>query len=187
MSNPDLPEDTRRPVDPEQVDALTPDEVAAHRDAQIIRLRRTGATFEQIGAELGFSKQYAHRRYTELLKEIPGHEVAEYRREQEDRLDWLLREARAVLGRDHVLVSHGRVVREGEPEIDEETGEAVIREGAGSPMLDDAPKLAAIKAILDIESRRAKLLGLDAPVKTDLNVNADVQYTVVGVDTDTMK
>jgi len=57
----------------------------------------------------------------------------------------------------------------------------------GQPLEDDGPVLSAIDTILKIESRRAKLLGLDAPVKTDLNVNADVQYTVVGVDTDTMK
>lgn len=145
-------------------------EAAALRDRKIMRLRREGCTFQAIGDELGCSRQYAHERYTALLKDIAGHEVAEYRREQEERLDGLLRKAHEVLERTHLSVSNGRVVC-----LD------------GVPVEDDGPTLAAIKTILDIEGRRAKLLGLDAPVKTDLNVNADVQYTVVGVDTDTMK
>jgi len=145
-------------------------EAAAHRDRRIMQLRREGCTFQAIGDELGTSRQWAHERYTTLLKEIPGHEVAEYRREQEERLDGLLRKAHEVLERRHVTVSNGQVVK-----MD------------GQPLEDDGPVLSAIDTILKIESRRAKLLGLDAPVKTDLNVNADVQYTVVGVDTDTMK
>jgi hypothetical protein len=45
---------------------------------------------------------------------------------------------------------------------------------------DDGPVLAAAKAILGIEERRAKLLGIDAPTK--IGVSATVRYEVVGVD-----
>lgn len=148
--------DTRTPAERED---------SAERDADLMRLRRQGKTFAQIGAELGFSKQYAHRRYTELLKEIPGQEIAEYRREQEERLDGLLREAHSVLARDHIHVSQGRVVR------DEH----------GQPILDDGPKLAAIREIRAIEERRARLLGLDAPTKTEVT-GQELKVTVVGVD-----
>lgn len=143
-------------------------EQAAHRDAEIMRMRRQGHTFQQIGDALEFSRQYAHERYTELLKEIPGHEVAEYRREQEERLDALLVEAHKVLERRHITVSNGQVVR-----LD------------GSPVEDDGPTLAAIKTILDIESRRAKLLGLDAPTKTEVT-GQELRVTVVGVNTDNL-
>src|SRR5688500_11760325 len=86
-------------------------EAAAHRDRRIMQLRREGCTFQAIGDELGFSRQWAWERYTALLKEIPGQEVAEYRREQEERLDGLLRKAHEVLERQHITVSNGQVVR----------------------------------------------------------------------------
>jgi hypothetical protein len=135
--------DTRTPAEKED---------AALRDRRIMQMRREGCTFQAIGDELGFSRQYAHERYTALLKDIAGHEVAEYRREQEERLDGLLRKAHEVLERQHITVSNGQVVR-----LD------------GQPVPDDAPTLAAIKTILDIETRRAKLLGLDAPTKTEVS------------------
>jgi hypothetical protein len=154
------------------MDKRTPSEKedAARRDQRIMQMRREGCTFQAIGDELGCTRQYVHERYTALLKEVAGHEVAEYRREQEERLDGLLRKAHEVLERRHITVSNGQIVR-----LD------------GHPLEDDGPVLSAIDTILKIEARRAKLLGMDAPAKTDLNVNANVQYTVVGVDTDTMK
>lgn len=147
--------DTRSPAEKE---------VAAHRDRRIMQLRREGCTFQAIGDELGFSRQYAHERYTELLREIAGHEVAEYRREQEERLDGLLRKAHEVLEREHITVSNGQVVKHN-----------------GLPVPDDGPTLAAIKTVLDIETRRAKLLGLDAPTKTEVT-GSGLLVEVVGVD-----
>lgn len=153
----------------------------AERQARVIELRRKGTSFEEIGADLGVTRQRAHKIYETALKAIPGMEVAQYRAEQAERLDDLLREAYAVLGRDHLTVSHGHVVRIGEPELDDE-GEPVIREGAGAPVLDDGPKLQAVRTILAIEERRARLLGLDAPVKAEVGGNVQVRYEVVGVD-----
>ena len=155
-------------------------EAAAVRDASLMRLRREGQTFEAIADTLGFSRQYAWRRYWELMKEHVASEVSEYRAEQLDRYDWLIREAVAVLGRDHVVVSQGRVMREGKPEIDEESGEAVIREGHGSPLLDDGPKLAAIREIRAIEAQRTELLGTKTPVKVEIGGGTTVRYELPG-------
>lgn len=149
-----------------------------------MRLRRQGVTFVDIGARLGISGPAAHKLYSAALKEIPAEEVALYRAEQAERLDEMLRHAYEVLGREHVTVSQGRVVRMGKPFIDEETGEATIDDGRGSPILDDGPTLAAIKTILAIEERRAKLLGMDTPVKQHIDVDSTVRYEVVGVDMD---
>jgi DNA-binding NarL/FixJ family response regulator len=46
---------------------------------------------------------------------------------------------------------------------------------------DDPVALAAIAAILRIEERRAKLLGLDMPTRVEATIEA-IRYEVVGVD-----
>lgn len=62
--------------------------------------------------------------------------------------------AMEVLEREHVTVSNGRVVS-----LDD-----------GTPLPDDGPVLQAIDRLLRIQERRARLLGLDAPVKRDLTL-----------------
>jgi hypothetical protein len=149
------------------MDTRSHDEIAASagRDADLVRLRRAGQTFEAIGAELGFSRQYACRRYWELMKEPVLTAVADYRTEQLDRYDWLIREAAAVLARDHVTVSHGKVIRD---------------EATGQPLLDDGPKLAAIRELRAIEAQRAELLGTKTPVKVEATGVSSVQVTYKG-------
>lgn len=147
------------------------DEIAtAELRAKVVALRREGATFQAIGEECGFSKQRAHEVYHEALDSIPAMEIKQYRAEQQERLDQLLRLANDVIGRDHVIVSQGRVMYETTA-----TGDKVR-------LLDDGPKLQAARTILAIEERRAKLLGLDAPVKTDVSGETSVKVVLVGVD-----
>lgn len=165
--------DTRTP--PEKEDSQ-------RNKAEVLRLRRTGMTFTAIGQERGFSRQRAHQIYKEALAEIPEMEVKLYRAEQQERLDDVLRAAYEVLQRKHLTISGGKIVRIGEPVIDPETGKATIAEEAGEPVYDDGPTLAAIKTILQVEERRAKLLGLDAPVKADLGGSLQVRYLVENVD-----
>lgn len=133
--------------------------------ADVLRLRRQGQTFEQIGEQIGVTRQRAHQIYWQALKEIPVQEVAEYRAEQAERLDEMLRRACEVLERQHITVSNGKVIYHGE-----------------EPLEDDAPVLLAIKTILQIEERRAKLFGLDTPVKQLVGGDVQVTYNFEGVD-----
>lgn len=158
-----------------------------HRKAEIMRLRRQGTTFEAIGEQLGITRQRVHQIYTDVLKEIPAEDVAIYRAEQAERLDEMLRAAYEVLGRKHLTISGGKVVRIGEPALDEETGEPTIDDGAGEPVYDDGPTLAAIKTILLIEERRAKLLGLDTPVKQLIGSDVTVTYNFEGIDLENLQ
>lgn len=76
-----------------------------------------------------------------------------------------------------MTVSHGRVVRDGQPDIEYDASDepkAVIREGAGAPILDGVPVLPAIDRLLRIEERIGKLVGLDAPVKSDVTMTAEI-------------
>ena len=78
-----------------------------------------------------------------------------------DRLDDLERAARRVLTTNHVHVNNGRIIRD--QQVNEETGEVTW-----TTLTDDGPVLQAVGALVRIAERRARLLGLDAPRKTEL-------------------
>lgn len=152
----------RRP--PEQV------EESRHRRAEVVRLRRTGMTFEAIGEQLGITKQAAHKLWHKTMKDIPVAEVETYRTEQRMRLDALLQRANEILDAPHVVVQHGKVVMYD-----------------GEPLRDRGPELDAIAAILKVEERRAKLDGLDTPVKQSIEVDGGIRYEIVGISPDDLK
>lgn len=126
------------------------------RDTRAVALRARGATYQQIADELDYSdRSTAHRAVKALLLAIPAEEVAELRRVEGERLEYYMREALAVLERDHLHISQGgKVVRDDEDRI----------------VYDDGPKLAAIRELRMLSERRAKLFGLDAPVKIKASV-----------------
>lgn len=157
------------------------------RQRQAVELRKAGATFEDIGRRLGISTPAAHglvhralQRWAENLITDTTHVKAM----QLARLDEALAEAWAILKGDHVLVQGGRVV---EQYVTDDDGRRVVDimsrdEPPGylmKPVLDQAPKLAAIDRILKIEERRASLLGLDA-AKVPTNGGAGLSTGIDG-------
>lgn len=128
----------------------------AERRAKAVELRLTGTSYEAIAKELGYSSRGAAcqdiGRALEANLAEQRISVEALRQEELQRLDELLAEAWRVLKRQHVTVSHGRVI------YDEESGEK---------LLDDGPVLQAIDRILKIQERRSKFLGLDAPTKVE--------------------
>lgn len=116
------------------------------------RLRALRFSLKQIANQLGYADESGASRAVKRGQEIAVREphqdmilldLAE--------LDEMAREAWKVLRGTHYVVDRGEVVR-----LD------------GSPLLDDAPVLAAIGRLLDIQSRRAKLVGLDAPKRLEV-------------------
>ncbi|MGA4988618.1 hypothetical protein [Nonomuraea bangladeshensis] len=126
--------------------------------------------FQEIGDRLGITKQGAHKIWKTAMTEITFDEVTTYRAEQLERLDALLVKANEVLERHHITVSNGRVVT-----LD------------GKPLQDVGPLLDAIKTVLDIEIRRAKLLGLDTPVKQWIQAEQTITYAFEGVDLNNLR
>lgn len=128
----------------------------AQRRRQAIDMRMAGASFQKIADELSYSSRAAAcQDLTRALEQAIAEQAQSmeaYREEELQRLDALLVEAWAILKRDHVTVSHGKLI------YDDRTGQ---------PLLDDGPTLQAIDRILKIQERRSKYLGLDAPTKVE--------------------
>jgi hypothetical protein len=137
----------------------------AQQDAEVARLYTDGShTFQQIADQLGISKWAAIRSYQRAIREVVQGAGEEALKVQVDRLEYLFAQTIEVLETDHVVVSHGRVVKDDE----------------GNPLIDSGPKLAAIReARANLESFR-KLTGLDQPAK--VQHSGGVTYELVGVD-----
>jgi hypothetical protein len=151
----------------------------AERDAAAARLRSRGRTYAQIAEELGLSgKQVAFDCVQRAIKAIvkePATEALAIELERLDldliRLEELETEARTVMRRNHLTVSHGKVISTANPDT-----------GKEEPLLDDGPVLQAIDRLVRIEEargrnsdRRARLLGLNAPTRVDAIVHEVTQ------------
>jgi hypothetical protein len=124
----------------------------AELDAQACKMRASGATYAEIAAALDLCDvTAAWRAVGRALAATVAEPAAEVRQLELARLDEATAAAFAVLRKDHLAHSHGKVIT-----LD------------GKPVLDDGPKLAAIDRIVKISERRAKLLGLDAPTQVQV-------------------
>lgn len=182
-------------------------ERAALMDADIIALRAKRTPYEEIGRlmydkygrtgghgvkadeipDKPFTKQYIHNRYLNALAAIPAREAANQRAELGALFNQVIDEAYAIAQKDHLAVSQGRVVRMGEPFIDDEDGVAKISEGRGNPVLDDGPKLAALAEVRKAAVEVVRLFGLAIPVKQEFGVNTALEIKINGVDLKAMQ
>ncbi|MGQ4351973.1 hypothetical protein [Streptomyces drozdowiczii] len=127
----------------------------AEKEAEAARLRSSGWTYQRIADHLGWNnKGDAHHAVQKVLRDTVQEAGDDLRALELSRLDVLYVAATDVLERHHVTVSHGKIVAG----LD------------GEPLLDDAPVLQAIDRLLRIQERRARLLGLDAPIKKDVSL-----------------
>lgn len=147
------------------------------RDAEAAKLRARGHTYDQIALTLGYSdRSNARDGVMRCLDATVAEPAAEVRKIELDRLDYLWRKGLEVLERDHITVQHGKVIRRQiGVERDKDGIERLDPDGKEIPVwedvLDDDPVLRAIDRLLKISERRARLLGLDTPVKADLTVH----------------
>lgn len=136
------------------------------RDAEAARLRARGWTWQAISDELGYGdRSNVRRSLARLRAEILTPALDEMRDAEDAKLDDLERACLAVLDARHLRFHDG---------------EALTHEG--EPVVDDSAVLQATGQLIRIAERRAKLWGLDAPVKTDIGGAVHVKYTVDGVD-----
>jgi hypothetical protein len=137
---------------------------AANRRARVAHLRLAGASFEEIGRQLGISDTRAHQLWTDALKQTVKEPVDAQRTLELQRLDALQVHLTQVLRRNHVTISGGKVVADTD----------------GQPYRDDGPVVAAALALVRVQESRRKLLGLDPPSRAD--VTARVHAEVYSLD-----
>jgi hypothetical protein len=131
----------------------------AEREARALALRRDGHTYAEIGQVLGVNRQMATRIVQRGLARVVREPAEQVRAIELLALDHLQVQALAVLHRRHFFVQGGEVVKRANPETGEE-----------EELADDGPVLAAIGCVLRVQERRAKLRGLDAPTRLDVNL-----------------
>lgn len=125
--------------------------------------RLDGMTFRAIAAKHNCSIRKVQSRLNTYVPQLLEGPATVYRNAEVGKLDELEEKLWEVLDKDHLMISHGKVMK-----TEDETGELV-------PVKDDAPRMAAIDRLLKVADRRAKLLGLDMPAKTELNVTSDIE------------
>lgn len=141
------------------------DITAVQRDAQAALLKAEGKTYQQIADILGYSDRGNAWRGVRRAKLAVLREPAEHLIQVEaNEIDELYVAAREILDREHPLVSHGHVVLGDD----------------GQPLLDDGPRLAAIREMRALRVEYRKLYGLDAEKK--VNISGGVRYEIVGID-----
>jgi Arc/MetJ family transcription regulator len=136
----------------------------AESDREAARLRgEEGLTYQQIATTLGYSgRQTAYEAVQRAIRDIVGEPAKAALRREQERLDMLWEEAETILRRDHVMVSHGHIIKDDDHQ----------------PILDDRPKLAAIDRLTRITESWRKLHGMDAAVKIDATVHEVTQADI---------
>jgi hypothetical protein len=124
----------------------------ARKDALAAELRARGMPLWEIAGKLGYSNESgASKAIARALAAVPAEGVAELRALECERLDQLTRQLFTLLDTKYPLLIPGR--------------ELVDQNGA--PVADPGPILAVVDRLMRISQRRARLLGLDAPVKRE--------------------
>jgi hypothetical protein len=141
----------------------------AERDAEACRMHARGAPFQRIADELGYGhRSNARRAVLTHLEGIIQPAAAVARAAALERLGVVRERVWEVMNREHITVSHGKVIMIEGPD------------GREQPLVDDAPILAAADRLVKIEQVQADLEGTKAPTK--VQSEGTVHYTVEGID-----
>ncbi|MGN6679286.1 MAG: hypothetical protein ACTHKL_16100 [Streptosporangiaceae bacterium] len=131
----------------------------APKDARALDLRRRGLTYAQIAENLGFASTNASfQSVKRAIKDLYQEDTEGQTTLELERLDDMLRVlVRVALSRHRAVASNGRLI------LDEQ----------GNPVYDDATNVQAALAVVKLSESRRKLLGLDAPAKSRVQVITD--------------
>jgi hypothetical protein len=128
-----------------------------------------GTRFQELADRFGFyDRGEAWRAVQRAKRDVLKPAVDKLIQTESEQLDQLYVMAMEILERNHVMVSHGRVVYGDD----------------GEPLLDDGPRLQAIQTALRIRDQYQNLHGLKQPAKTE--ISGGVKYELVGVDPESL-
>ena len=127
-------------------------------DHKASELRSQSKTFREIGEILDVPLSTAYVMVQRAIADIPREATVELIALEIAKIDFLERKAIQILEKHHVFVSQGgKIVYDGEEKLE-----------------DDGPALQAINTLSKLADRRAKLLGLNAPTRTELTSTVSV-------------
>lgn len=128
----------------------------AQRRARVLAMRLEHRPYYEIAAALGITEAVAEKDY-QRARDAAQAELGEARDAtvavETVKLDAVEQAVWEVLRRKHITVQHGKIIR------DED----------GNVIEDDAPVLQAADRLIRIAERRARLRGLDAPTKVEVD------------------
>ena len=123
-------------------------------DAKAVELRRNHLTYQQIADALGYKKTAgAYQAVQRGLADMHREPADEVRQLEVERLDAIARGFQRIYATRHYVVAPG--------------GKVARNPDTGELLIDDMPNMQAGLALLRTQERRARLLGLDAPVKIE--------------------
>lgn len=129
----------------------------AEQQRTCYELRLRHHTIREIAAITGLSVGTVHKRITDEIETTVSPYREQYRVLERERLEGISRRLLDMMSKPHYVMHEGRVLT-----IDEERVE------------DVGVTLACVDRFLKVQDRRARLEGLDAPVKVDIEA-AEVQ------------
>ncbi|MET7944274.1 hypothetical protein [Streptomyces sp. NPDC005302] len=144
----------------------------ARRDAEAAEYLadHPGTTYRELAERFGYYDRGTAWRAIQAVKvEVVRPAVTKLIETESEELDALYVMALEIIERNHIVVSHGKVVTMKDPETGEE-----------KPLQDDGPRLQAIQTALRVRESYRKLRGLDQP--SQVAVSGGVKYEVVGID-----
>jgi hypothetical protein len=128
-----------------------------------------GTTYQQLADMFGYyDRSQAWRGVQSAKRDVATPAVTKLRQTESEQLDALYVMALEIIERNHVVVSHGRIVHGDD----------------GQPLQDDGPRLQAIQTALRIRDQYQNLHGLKQPAKVEHS--GGVKYELVGVDPDAL-
>lgn len=146
----------------------TPNIKTKETQKQICELRLQGYSWPEIGEKMGMKPAHAHEQHRRALAAIIREPAMEVREMEIRRLDALLRDLHDDYRKFFPVVNAGQVVRD---VLEDENGDPILQEDGRMKtykLEDIGPRLQILDRMLKIQERRAKLLGLDAPVRRTL-------------------
>ncbi len=129
------------------------------RDAECMRLRTLGWTREQIAGHLHMAANTVSVAISRHVGRVLDEPARDIREQMLARLDAATNAAMVVLTSVHYVFHQGDQLQM----VDAESGVPV-------PVKDHGPILAAAKVVADLDARRAKLLGIDAPERQEVSI-----------------
>lgn len=127
---------------------------SAERDAEACRMVTRGHTYQEVADTLGYGHRgHAWEAVQRAIAALPQESAMELRRVRREQLNYLLFRTLEIVERTYPVVSQsGRVVTNDD----------------GTPLVDEAPRLAAIDKARRIIMDLARLGGEIAPARTEV-------------------